>query len=159
MNERATRRRTRQASPRGGQLVRDAREHRGLSQGALAEVLGVTAGTVHRWESGSNCPQARHRAAICSELNLDIDEMARCWGVPIIGGQAAPVIPLRPDQVGVSTGRLSDEAREFLGVVLQGLRDGHATSELWTLNAERAASLLGIPWGDGRAESGRLLTE
>lgn len=52
--------------------LRKAREHAGLTQGALAEILGVAAGTIQRWEKGSLNPRPKA-----------LEALAEATGVPL----------------------------------------------------------------------------
>lgn len=44
--------------------VREARRSAGLTQGALAQLVGVTAHTVGSWEAGRRSPSPEHHAAV-----------------------------------------------------------------------------------------------
>lgn len=57
---------TMQIDPEGGiaARIREARRSAGLSQGALAALVGVNRKTVWRWEAGRTSPTRRHRRGI-----------------------------------------------------------------------------------------------
>ncbi len=46
------------------------REEAGASQQQVADVLGVSVGTVSRWESGDRCPTPRHIARYRAVLDM-----------------------------------------------------------------------------------------
>lgn len=52
----------------------DARIRKGLKKHQVADILGVTRQTIHRWESGSR-PFEYHLAAIANFLGEDIAEL------------------------------------------------------------------------------------
>jgi len=54
---------TQKRSDRGGEVAA-ARRHLGLSQAELAQVIGVQAVTVGRWESGRGAPGPWYRAVL-----------------------------------------------------------------------------------------------
>lgn len=55
-----------------GQKIRQVREARGLSQGALAEALGVTQTAVSYWESGRRSPDVDDLIEIAEVLDTDV---------------------------------------------------------------------------------------
>lgn len=56
----------------GGELVKEARLRAGLSQRALAEVLGTTQPVVARWESGAVSPSFRRVVDAIRACGLDL---------------------------------------------------------------------------------------
>jgi transcriptional regulator with XRE-family HTH domain len=51
-----------------GRVIRDLRRRHGWTQSALAAALGVRQGTVSKWESGDDWPDAARRVALCRLL-------------------------------------------------------------------------------------------
>lgn len=64
-----------------GNLVRDLRRRLGMTQEELAHALGITVGTVNRWENGRFRPSKLARATIA--------EFARRHGVVLKEAPAA----------------------------------------------------------------------
>ena len=63
--------------------IRRARLNRGMTQSALADVLGVSDRAVSRWETGAACPDVTllPRLALVLETSAD----ALCWGwIPFV---------------------------------------------------------------------------
>jgi putative transcriptional regulator len=56
--------------------IRELREARGLSQGDLAKLLGVTERTVRLWEKGTAVPWERHRNALARRLGVTVADLA-----------------------------------------------------------------------------------
>ncbi|MFC6353954.1 helix-turn-helix domain-containing protein [Rothia nasimurium] len=53
--------------------LRKAREHAGLTQGALAEILGVAAGTIQRWEKGALNPRPKALEALAETTGVPLE--------------------------------------------------------------------------------------
>lgn len=53
--------------------IRKAREHAGLTQSALAEALGVAAGTIQRWEKGALNPRPKALEALAEATGVSLD--------------------------------------------------------------------------------------
>lgn len=53
--------------------LRKAREHAGLTQGALAEILGVAAGTIQRWEKGALNPRPKALEALAEATGVPLE--------------------------------------------------------------------------------------
>lgn len=53
------------------------REHRGLTQEALANRIGATDVTVSRWETGKRQPDLNAQAAIAEALDIDVMDLRR----------------------------------------------------------------------------------
>lgn len=53
--------------------LRKAREHAGLTQGALAEILGVAAGTIQRWEKGALNPRPKALEALAEVTGVPLE--------------------------------------------------------------------------------------
>lgn len=65
-----------------GQLIRNARESKDLSQEELAELLGVSKGWVGQVETGRiNRPRAQYLALLEQHLGISRDDMARAMGM------------------------------------------------------------------------------
>ncbi len=58
-----------------GTKIRELRRRDGLTQDALAEMLGVTAQAVSRWESGGSYPDMEIVPAIANYFDITIDEL------------------------------------------------------------------------------------
>lgn len=54
-----------------GQIIRKAREAKGLDQVQLAKRFGVSKSAVNQWETGKNVPDHRKHARLAQELDLD----------------------------------------------------------------------------------------
>lgn len=67
--------------------LRRLREAAGLSQVQLALRLGVSQGTVARWESGERVPQAANLIKISKTLGCGVDALL---GLGTQGADAAP---------------------------------------------------------------------
>lgn len=63
---------TREWLEQWGRNVRLSRKARGISQKALADLVGVTKPTVSRWEAGLIIPSDAHKVAIATHLNTDV---------------------------------------------------------------------------------------
>lgn len=53
--------------------IRKARDHAGLTQGALANIIGVSLNSVNRWETGERNPSAQSIAAIAAATNIPLE--------------------------------------------------------------------------------------
>lgn len=58
-----------------GTQIRELRRRDGLTQDALADILGVTAQAVSRWESGGSYPDMEIVPAIANYFGITIDEL------------------------------------------------------------------------------------
>lgn len=58
-----------------GANIRAAREHRGLSQRALARELGINNGHLNRIENGTRNPRCRLRYAIAEALGTTVEAL------------------------------------------------------------------------------------
>ena len=61
-----------------GEFIRDLRRRQGMTQEEFAHALGITVGTVNRWENGRFRPSKLARATIA--------EFARRHGLPLNDG-------------------------------------------------------------------------
>jgi len=89
-----------------GVQIGRARRMRRWRAKRLAEVLGVSRGTVSLWESGRTLPSRDHLLALCIALHVSVELIA--LGVPLrrrgnwwrflqVGTAGGPVQPSRPD--------------------------------------------------------------
>lgn len=56
-------------------IIKDKRERAGMTQGELAERLGVDRTTVTKWESGDAMPRADKLPDIAKALGCTVDEL------------------------------------------------------------------------------------
>lgn len=61
--------------PSAGELLRAARHSAGILQADLAQQIGVTQGTISKWESGAKCPDEHHVPLLASALGVARNEM------------------------------------------------------------------------------------
>lgn len=54
-----------------GRMIRDARKDAGMRQDELADRLSVSQGTVSRWESRGQLPEAKHMHVLVSDFGID----------------------------------------------------------------------------------------
>ena len=61
-------------------LIRTARHRAGMTQAALADVLGVMVGTITRWELGTRSPSAAdlERALKACGFSIELKEVKGC---------------------------------------------------------------------------------
>jgi len=81
-----------------GEMLRQAREDRGWSQTELAEMMGISAGTVHRTETGGTKPGLNVLVGLAVAFNEDPEEWIEKAGRP----------PLNKDELA----QLVDKARK-----------------------------------------------
>lgn len=55
--------------------IRELREQAGLTQGQIAEHMGVDQAAVHRWEIGKAMPRAAKLPELAALLHCTIDEL------------------------------------------------------------------------------------
>ena len=58
-----------------GKFIASCRKEAGLTQAALAEKLGITDRAVSKWETGKSLPDASIMLELCSELNINVNEL------------------------------------------------------------------------------------
>lgn len=58
-----------------GKKIACARKHSGLTQGALAARVGVTAQAVSKWERGNACPDIAILDEIADALGISLSEL------------------------------------------------------------------------------------
>lgn len=84
------------------QRLRDVRTEQGISQEALAELLGVSRQTVSKWETGAARPSAGNLAALSEIFGLPVDAFVKDdWTAPeaaepIVQVVEAPAPPPAP---------------------------------------------------------------
>lgn len=54
------------------------RRSRGISQAALAEMIGVNECTIVRWEKGRSKPNTKFIPDLCKALNVSLEEL---WSI------------------------------------------------------------------------------
>jgi len=97
--------------------IKYLRNKQGLTQEALAEMLGVTRQTVAKWESGESLPDIRKSVDMAMIFNVSLDTMATCpmdgsesikespdtgkyvFGIVKVGERGQVVIPKQARQV------------------------------------------------------------
>jgi transcriptional regulator with XRE-family HTH domain len=60
---------------RGGDLIREGRRRAGLTQSALAEMVGTTQSAVARWERGGSSPSMDTTIRVLRAMGFDLDYM------------------------------------------------------------------------------------
>lgn len=55
--------------------MRELRQKKGLTQGELAEAVGVKTPSIVAWESGKNLPRPRRTAALLNALDCTFEEL------------------------------------------------------------------------------------
>lgn len=55
----------------------ELRTAQGLSQAALARILGVSRGAVHSWEAGRRTPSLEQASALATALGCTVDDLLR----------------------------------------------------------------------------------
>lgn len=58
-----------------GEIIKNLRKKRGLTQGELAEILAVTAQSVSRWENGQSYPDIEQLPMIAEYFDITVDEL------------------------------------------------------------------------------------
>lgn len=58
-----------------GQRIIDSRARAGLSQDALAHIVGVSQGAVSRWEADAREPQLRHLIPLANALGVTVESL------------------------------------------------------------------------------------
>lgn len=65
-----------------GRQLRGLREAAGLSQDALAALVGVSKTTIQNWEAGLAVPRSDYIATVSAVLEVDADELLKHLGGP-----------------------------------------------------------------------------
>ena len=60
-----------------GQMIRDARIRKGMTQAGLAENIGVSQGAVGQWEQGMTIPRPKHIIRLSSLLEIPVEELLK----------------------------------------------------------------------------------
>ena len=94
-----------------GDLIREYRKRRNLSQKELGEILHVTKNAVGAWESGRSHPDLADIPTLCRELEMPIEVF---FGMP-----ESPV----PDQVTEKYSRLNEYHRTIVMRQMETLYD------------------------------------
>ena len=55
--------------------LKKLRKSNGISQDAMAQIVGVTKGTYFKWEKGDNLPSAEGALRIAEHFNISLDEL------------------------------------------------------------------------------------
>ncbi len=87
-----------------GRCIRTAREKANLTQGALAELAGVSDETISRLERGTYLPTLATLRAFADALGMTLDELVRGAGKPK---------PLRAVTMGRDVRRLAERAAQL----------------------------------------------
>lgn len=58
-----------------GKFIANCRKEKNITQEKLAEVLGINVKSVSRWENGKTMPDYSILKALCSELNITVNEL------------------------------------------------------------------------------------
>jgi transcriptional regulator with XRE-family HTH domain len=74
--------------------IRQYRKERKLTQEQFAEVLGVTAGAVHKWEAGLSVPELNLIMEMADFFDLSVDALL---GLPT-AAQCEPPSPTNPSR-------------------------------------------------------------
>ena len=77
--------------------IRSLRKQRHLTQEQLAEVLGVTAGAVYKWESGLSVPELDLIVEM-ADIELVVSH-GNCYHTRILFAKEAQIIPRPAEQV------------------------------------------------------------
>ena len=94
-----------------GDLIREYRKRKNLSQKELGEILHVTKNAVGAWEAGRSHPDLADIPALCETLGMPLGVF---FGMP-----ESPV----PDQVGEKFSRLSEYNRTIVMRQMETLYD------------------------------------
>lgn len=58
-----------------GKFISVMRKHQGLTQRALADILGISDKTVSKWECGNGMPEVSLMLPLCEALNISLNEL------------------------------------------------------------------------------------
>ena len=139
------------AAPLHRAWLRDWREGEGLSRARLAEIVGTSADSVRRWESGQTAPQMRYRAHLAELIGVDVSELHRLLATPSSNVVSLPLTPARRQsqqdlEVGSEPSAAERASDRFNLAVLRGIEDGYAQSPEWNDAVNRLARRLRITW-------------
>lgn len=104
---------------RGGDLVREGRRRRGLTQAELADLVGTSQSAIARWENGGTSPSLDTTLRVLRTMGLDLDYQLVEYDDSDIA-QAERLLGLTPQQ----------RADHLVGFVatMRGLREGAQSS-------------------------------
>ena len=74
------------------QNIKKKRKEKKMTQGQLAEAVGVKDNTVSTWESGINAPSLQALYKICKALNISISELFGKYANEMDKGELSPKI-------------------------------------------------------------------
>ena len=60
-----------------GQMIRDARIRKGMTQADLADNIGVSQGAVGQWEQGMTTPRPRHIVKLSALLEIPVEKLLK----------------------------------------------------------------------------------
>ena len=60
-----------------GQMIRDARIRKGMTQADLADNIGVSQGAVGQWEQGMTIPRPKHIVRLSTLLDIPVEELLK----------------------------------------------------------------------------------
>lgn len=60
-----------------GQMIRNARIRKGMTQAGLAETIGVSQGAVGQWEQGMTIPRPKHIVRLSTLLDIPVEELLK----------------------------------------------------------------------------------
>lgn len=97
-----------------GERIHALRVGRGLSQGDVADALGVSRQSVSKWETDGSVPELDKLIALSTRFGVSLDELVRGEDAPS-GAQPAP--PAAPASSPAPPGQ-PHETRKVIGVIL-----------------------------------------
>lgn len=138
-------------APLSGSEIRQAREQRGLSQDRLGRLVGATGASVGRWERSEVRPQSRFRVRLSAELTLaaGVDSTSQEDSSDRIEGTSGPerqFVTLQPRASESEIDLDNQLHREFVHVLLEGLRRGFVSQADWLHLARVVAQAIEYPW-------------
>lgn len=68
--------------------LKQMRTTRGLSCQDVADICGVTAGTIRRWEKKSPMPKVKHIIKLAAYYDVSVDSIIRGINVPVASGDS-----------------------------------------------------------------------
>lgn len=144
-----------EANETAAQFVRRLRVACGLSPEGLADAVGVSRGTVDRWEAGSTRAQRRHRDRLAATLGISINSLLAGLGIADTKNDGSlNVVPFRvTEQAGAHPQPRNALAQpwlplqsQFLESVLASLDCDRSTNPNWLAAAAATARVLEIDW-------------
>ena len=98
---------------KAGQRIRSVRESLGLSQRALAEILGISDGALSRYENGLGAPDIGVLRVLAERFNVDSH-----W---VVTGHGNPYLPEEGERDSTEHIGLLDDDRELMGQLYERL--------------------------------------